>query len=176
MINLLPYTEKKFIKRIRFLRVVNTVFAGIIGLFWVVALLLLPTLLTITNRFRLINAQMETLVRDEKIVSDVDSAALEKAAQVVEQKLIQTPKTTPLVYVDTITESAPRGVLITKVSLNTTTVVDVFGTSPNRESLQAFIASLEAQPSVERVDNPLSNLVKTKEGTFKITVGFKVPS
>lgn len=175
MINLLPYTEKKFIKRIRFLRVMNTIFAGIIGLLGVAVLLLLPTLLTITNRFRLINAQMETLVRDEKIVSDVDSAALEKAAQVVEQKLTQTPKTTPLVYIDTLTATTPRGVVITKVSLNTTTIVDVFGTSPNRESLQAFIKALEAQPSVGRVDNPLSNLVKTKDGAFKITVEFKAP-
>ncbi len=175
MINLLPYTEKKFIKRIRFLRVTNTIFAGIIGFLGVVALLLLPTLLTITNRFRLINAQMETLVRDEKIVSDVDITTLEKAAQSVEQKLTQTPKTTPLVYVDTIMTAAPRGVLITKLSLNATTIVDVYGTSPNRESLQVFIRALESAPSIERVDNPLSNLVKTKEGTFKITVSFKTP-
>jgi Tfp pilus assembly protein PilN len=173
MINLLPYTEKKFIKRIRFLRISNTVFAGIMGVLGVAALLLVPTLMTIDSRYNLVTNQMNTLVRDEKIVSASDVAALEAKAQFLEQKLTQKPQTTPLVYVASITERVPRGVTLTRLSLSNGTLVEVFGAAPNREILQSFIKQIESLESVERVDNPLSNLVKTKEGGFKITVQFK---
>lgn len=173
MINLLPYTEKKAIERIRFVRLINTMLFGTIILLLVSAVLFLPTFITIANRYELASGQIASLVQDEKIVSDVDVSSLESKVKDVEQKLSRSAATNPVDYAREIRLRAPSDVAITRISSNGALLLEVYGTAPSRESLQAFISSLESDSMISLVDNPLSNLVKTKDGAFKITVTFK---
>lgn len=173
MINLLPYTEKKGIDKVRFIRIVNTLLLGVVILLGIVGVLLAPSVITIANRFTLANTQIATLVRDEKIVSDVDLGTLESEVRTVERKLTLSAPSSPIVYAQKVRALAPPGVLVNRISSNGDVLVEVYGTTTGRELLQSFITVLQGDPSVSQVDNPLSNLVKTKEGSFKITVTFK---
>lgn len=173
MINLLPYKEKKIIERIRFMRLLNTVLVGIIIVFFIAAILIVPTFIMIRNRYILASNQIALLVHDEKIVSDVDIATLENGVQDVKQKLTQTPRKNPMAYIQLVQASVPKGLTITQMLVGKTPALIVVGNSQNRELLQTFIVKLESNPLIDHVDNPLSNLVKTKNGDFKITITFK---
>lgn len=173
MINLLPYKEKKIIERILFMRLVNTVLVGTVFILFIIAVLLMPTFIMIRNRYTLASNQITSLVQDEKIVSDADITKLEKEVQGVKQKLIQTSGKNPMIYAKVLQSSVPTGLFITQISSGKTPAVTVVGTSQNRELFQTFITTLQSDPLVDYIDNPLSNLVKTKNGDFKITVTFK---
>ena len=173
MINLLPYTEKKMVERVRFLRLVNTVLTGLVLLLVVTGLLFVPTILTTDTRYTIANKEIAALIKNEKLVNDVDVAELQRRASIVEQKLSQSATSFPLSYMTQIENAAPSGIQYSKLIFTAPTMIEVFGTSTGREALQSFIGALEALPSVASVDSPLSNLVKTKEGIFKVTVLFK---
>jgi hypothetical protein len=49
----------------------------------------------------------------------------------------------------------------------------VFGTAESREVLQDFINKLESNERISLVDSPVSNFIKNKNGSFKLTISFK---
>lgn len=173
MINLLPYKEKKLVERVRFIRLIKTVCVGFIALLLVVVVLLVPTFLTIDHRYKLASDQVTMLVKNEKMVSDVDVAVFQKDVERVEQKLSQRAAVNPLDFIATVRALVPKGVEIERLSATGGMILEVYGVASSRETLQAFIDTLQTSPTVAMVDNPLSNLLKTKEGDFKVTITFK---
>ncbi len=173
MINLLPYKEKRSIENIRSIRLVRMVVAGFIVVFVVGGLLLFPTLLNINSRFSLATNQIKSLERDGVIASDINIAELEQRAQKVQKKLSLPSVPQPTVYIKIVTDLVGAGVTIDRFSIEQEKTLDVFGSNKTREGLQKFIKDLEADPSVASVDSPVSNFVKSKNSSFKITVKFK---
>lgn len=161
------------VERIRLFRIANTVLLGGIVLLVTTALLLVPSFLTIAHRYSLVTDQVGALVQNEKMVSDVDVAEFQKKVEAVEQKLTRAATSEPLMYIETVRTLAPKGITINRFSVSGETLVEVYGKTVSRDIFQSFIDTLSADQRVVRVDNPLSNLLKTKDGEFKITVTFK---
>ncbi len=173
MINLLPYKEKRSIEKIRSIRLIRMVVVGFIIVFIVGGLLLFPTLLNINSRFSLATNQIKSLEREGVIASDINIAELEQRAQKVQKKLSLPPITQPTSYINTVTGLVGAGVVIERFNIQQEKTLEVFGLNKTREGLQKFIKDIEADQSVASVDSPVSNFVKSKNSSFKITVKFK---
>lgn len=173
MINLLPYKEKKSIERVRGIRIAQTITFGVIVLVVISGVLLVPTLITINSRFAIANTQMSMLQKDGVIASDLDLSTLEKGASLVREKLSAIPAVQPTVYIALVQSLVPKGVTVDRFGTDDGALLEVFGASDTRETLQGFIHSLQADPRVALVDSPVSNFIKNKNGTFKLTVSFK---
>lgn len=173
MINLLPYKEKKSIERIRMIRIIQTIVIGVAVLGVVSAVLLLPTLITIKSRFSIASNQISILESDGNIASDVDLSALENRAKSVRDVLAIPEKTQVTDYVDIVRSVVPASVVIDRFSSENENLLEVFGTAESREVLQDFINKLESNERISLVDSPVSNFIKNKNGSFKLTISFK---
>lgn len=173
MINLLPYKEKKTIERIRGIRMAQAV--SITFLFVIIAggVLLIPTFITINSRFAIATTQIKTLERDGSITTDVDLSTLETRAKTIKDKLALPAVIEPTDRIDLVKATSPTGITLTRFATDDGVLLEVFGVAQSRELLQAFIASLEKNPTVVLVDSPVSNFIKNKNGTFKLTISFK---
>jgi hypothetical protein len=76
-------------------------------------------------------------------------------------------------YIDIVRSIVPSSVTIERFSSENENLLEVFGTAESREILQDFINKLESQESVALVDSPVSNFIKNKNGSFKLTISFK---
>lgn len=170
MINLLPEQEKKMMQRIRLFRLINACLVGVAVLMVVGALLSIPTFVTVANRYELAQAQVSSLIESEKMVSDVDTAALEASLAEVSKKLAPSASDALVQQVSEIRALAKSPLTLTRITVTDPYTIDLYGTAPSRENLQGFAGALSAVGGVDRVDSPLSNLVKTKDGAFKLTV------
>ncbi len=173
MINLLPYKEKKIIERMTIIRMVHTTIKGVGALLFILAILLVPTLLTINSRFTLANDQIKLVQKNSMIPSDIDLTTLEQRAVAAQAKLASTPRTPPTQYIALIKEATPPGIVIRQFGTEDGLLFQVSGVSENRELLQSFIAVLQANGQVATVDNPVSNFIKNKNGEFKLSISFK---
>lgn len=173
MINLLPYTEKKSIENIRSIRLFRMIVLGFIIVISVGGLLLFPTLFNINSRFNLATNQIKSLENEGSIVSVINIAELEQRAQKVQKKLSLPPVPQPTDYIATVTSMVAPGIVLERFNLEQEKTLEVFGINKTREGLQKFIKDLQSDASVESVDSPVSNFVKSKNSTFKITIKFK---
>ncbi len=173
MINLLPYKEKKSIERIRMIRIIQAVVVGMAVLIVVSAILLIPTLITIRSRFSIASNQISALESGGSLASDVDLSVLESRAKSVRDILAIPEKPQVTDYIDIVRSIVPSSVTIERFSSENENLLEVFGTAESREILQDFINKLEAQESIALVDSPVSNFIKNKNGSFKLTISFK---
>lgn len=173
MINLIPLKQKKQIKKLQMVRMINTVLLGVILILVVGALLVLPTLFTVESRFDLTKERITVLEKEGALPSDVNIESLTSRAKKVQSKLTVKEKKTPLEYIATIESARPPLVVVQRFSISKPLLVEVFGTAPDRETLQLFVTTLKNNSSIALVDNPVSNFVITKDKSFKITVSFK---
>lgn len=178
MINILPYEQKRAVKRIRIMRIVTVVLWMTVILLVIAGVLFLPTLMTINSRYQIALAQVARLEATGVIVKPVDVESLTRRARTLEEKLaVQTPAD-PFDYVTHIREIAKGGISLVGFTIPDTTAlaVEVVGVASTRASLQNFITALEADPMVDVVDSPITNFVKGTESDFTIKVTFKKSS
>ena len=173
MINLLPYKEKKSIERIRFVRMVQAVTMALLLLIIISFVLLVPTWITINSRLNIVSNQVASLEKNGMIATSVDLASLEGRVASIKSKLAAPTQTSPTEFVNIIRALTPAGITINRFTTEDGVLLEVFGVSQNRELLQSFIAALGADSSVAMIDNPVSNFIKNKNGTFKLTISFK---
>lgn len=173
MINLLPYKEKKSIEKIRFLRMLNSVIIAILFLIVASLLLILPTWLTINSRFSLINNELKSLEKKGMISNEIDIGSLLSRSQKAKQKLVSGGEKSNIYLINLLKSLAPKGITIDRLSLADEKSIEIFGVFASRESLQSFTSSLSRQAEVSSVDSPVSNFVKNKNGTFRLTVFLK---
>lgn len=173
MINLLPYKEKKTIERIRGIRMAQAVTIAFFIVILAGGVLLIPTLITINSRFAIATTQIKTLEHDGSITTDVDLSTLDTRSRIVKEKLALPISMEPTDYIELVRSSVPLGITLTRFTTDDGVLLEVFGVAQNRELLQTFIASLEANPKVALVDSPVSNFIKNKNGTFRLTISFK---
>lgn len=176
MINILPYQQKKIVSRIRMLRAISTVLVGLFVLIVVCGVLLLPTLVAINDRFLIANNQISLLEKSGAVTNPVDVIALSSRVKTLQSKLAATPEKTPTEYIGAIRGHVPSGMNITGYSFtieNDQPTLKVAGVSPNRETLQRFVAALETLPLIARVESPVANYVKSSNNQFSITITFQ---
>lgn len=175
MINILPYNHTKSIKRLRALRIgIVTVWAFILFVI-VAALLLLPLLITIDSRFIIAQKQISILEKSGAVVNPVDVASIEDQVKVLSNKLAGALPTPPMEYVGLISNSSKVGVTLSGFLMENGTVskLEVSGIATTREALQRFIALLEKDERVSKVESPVSNFVKNTNSSFRVTITFK---
>lgn len=173
MINLLPYKEKRSIERVRSIRLFQTVIISAITICIIGLILLLPTLLTVRNRFTIASNQIASLERGGALATDLDIASLEARARAANLKLSVPPESSPMTYIETTRSLAPSGISIDRFALAENKMLEVSGVAKNREALQAFVDRLQKNETVSKVDSPVSNFIKSANSLFKITIVFK---
>ncbi len=170
----MPYKEKKVIERVRFLRMLMAVVGAIILIIITSFILVTPTWLTISSRRNLTKGQIGSLEQDGKLTSGINIDLLQKQATSIQDKLNFPTKTSPTQYIILVRSLSPQGITIDHFStISDQQTIEVNGVSRDRELLQKFISTLAADSTVASVDNPVSNFIKNKNGTFRLTVTFK---
>jgi Tfp pilus assembly protein PilN len=175
MINLLPYQEKKLIKRTVTMRVLTTTLVVLTILVIVGGLLFLPTLMTINSRYGLAQSQIALLEREGVVTSTVNIADLEARTNMLENKFAATLPTSPILYIDTVRAEAGPGISLIgyTTSVDNEKKLEIQGITASREALQRFTAALEKNSKIASVDSPIANYVKSKDNQFTISVVFK---
>jgi Tfp pilus assembly protein PilN len=173
MINLLPYKEKKIIKKLRIVRLLITCVSGFICFCIVAGILLLPTIITINSRFSLASKQVSSLEKSGEMASSVDIATLEKRARLVNSKLAITSPLTPMEYISLIKSYISTGITINRFAVTGEKIIEISGIAQNRDSLQTLVSSLKKEPRISVVDSPVTNFIKNKDNVFTLLISFK---
>ncbi|MCC6198717.1 hypothetical protein IT401_00680 [Candidatus Nomurabacteria bacterium] len=173
MSNILSYTQKKYITRIRVLRMAIATASALVLLGGIVLLLMLPLLVTINSRFSLAENQISLLEREGSLARPEDVDALTARIEALSQKLAAPLPASPTEAITTVREAEVPGIILTGFSFETSSpALEVAGTAATREALQQFVTALESHSRIAMVDSPVSNYVQSTKGTFTVTVTF----
>ncbi len=173
MINLLPYKEKKIIGKIRLLRVLNSIIGAVFFLITSLLLLILPTVFTVNSRFNIYSEEIISLEKKGMISSDINLVFLYEKAQKIKPLLVAQNDASIIDTISLVEKQTPFGIKIERFSSEDPKILEVFGSFDKRESLKSFIATLTSQPEFSMVDSPVSNFIKSKNGTFKLIISIK---
>lgn len=172
MINILPYNERKIIDRVRILRIITTLIWSLVILVLVGTILYFPTLITINSRYAIALNQMRLLEKSGTIISPVDVTSLDTRTRTLQAKLAATLSTTPIEYLSIARKLTPGDVNVTGFSVTKNTL-QITGIATTRRALQSYISILQNNSSIQSVDSPVSNFVKSVRIPFTISVTFK---
>ncbi len=163
------------IRHTRYTRIVTVVLWAAILMLVISALLLLPTVHTIQSRAVITNEQMARLEQSGVITKAVDVIDLQKRARVMKEKLAAQLPVPPMEYVERIRAYEDSGIKMTGYKINSADkpILQIYGVAMTRQTLQRFIAALQADPTIQTVDSPVTNFVKSTQSSFMITVTFK---
>ena len=175
MINILPYNQKKMIRRTRCVRIVVVAIWSTIILILVAGVLFLPTLLTINTRYAIARGQTDRLQQSGVIITAADIALLEKRTKAVKDKLAVPAPLSPMDYTTHIRAHETSGITLIGYDMGNTDKLNmqVRGIAATRQALQQFVAALQEEATIATVDSPVTNFVKSSESEFTITVTFK---
>lgn len=175
MIDILPYKQKKVVRKIRYMRIATVVFTGGIILLIISVALFMPTLMTINNRYALANEQIKKLELSGTVLKKVDIAELLSKTDKLTKKLALNLPPSALEYIGVIKKYEKTNIKLIGFDFQERDIprVEVRGVASTRQSLQDFISNIENDENVEMVDSPVSNFIKTSQGEFVITVTFK---
>lgn len=173
MINLLPYKEKKTIEKIRFLRMLSSVLGAVMIMIFSLFLLILPTAFTVNSRFKIYSQEIVALEKEGMISNDINIGAVFEKAQKLKTLLVNQNSESVLDFISLVQKQAPTGINIEKFLAEDQKTLQVFGSFDKRESLKGFINVLSSQPEFLNVDSPVSNFIKSKNGTFKLVILIK---
>lgn len=172
MIDILTYTQKRTVNKIRTIRVVMVFLWGIILLLAIAVILFLPTLHTINSRFVLADAQMRRLEAGGLIAKKADISELKNKTNHIIEKIAADLPPSPLEYINLIQKHEVDGIKLTGFSINGI-VVEVNGVASTRQNLQRFVNELQAEPSITTVNSPVTNFIKNNQNEFSISLTFK---
>ncbi len=173
MINLLPYKEKKIIGKIRLLRVLNSIVGVVFFLTTSLLLLILPTIFTVNSRFKIYSEEIVSLERDGLISNDINLASMFERSQKLKLLLVDQEDKSITDFISLIQKQAPVGIKIDKFLSQDPEKIEVFGYFDKRDTLKSFISVLGNTPEFANVDSPVSNFIKSRNGTFKLVISVK---
>lgn len=177
MINILPPSQKKLVRRIRIMRVVAAYLGSVIVLAVVAVVLLLPTYVSIRSREMALRSHTRALEANGVMVSAADIAALEARTKRMREKLTAKVPASPLVFVQIVGEVTVPGVKLVGFDIPNPekNTAQIRGTASTREALQQFIGALQKDARIATVDSPITNFVKSSESEFTLTLTFVQP-
>jgi hypothetical protein len=173
MINLIPPTAKKSLKFEYWTRVVS------VWLFvWSVALvigasLLLPTYVLIGSQ---VDVYTESAAQASKKVNTYENVSKTLVQSSQQARFVLNEAGLPEVsnYVDLLKSLEGGDIVISRVSIRRGEAglqpIAVSGEANSRQALASFRDRLVAEPAVQEVDLPISNLAQDREISFNLTV------
>ncbi len=175
MSNLLPHNHIRLVKRLYKAKTISVTIWFLIAMTILGVVLFLPTLFTINSRFGIAQNQIKTLEQSGELVSPVDIALYEKNAEALLQSLAAPQPLSPTSYIGILTSVLTPGVTLTGFEIlksDDRTMVRTAGIAKTRESLQAYLVTLEQHNMVAVVDNPISNYIGSRDIEFSVVVTF----
>jgi cell division ATPase FtsA len=181
VINVLPYEDKKILRKEYWMRFFTIIF-NLIALTGVTAsFLLFPSYFIsqskenlVENRLEVFNSENPNLNNDNinKITEDINSrleilSKAEPAYQTNDKVL------------NNIFSSRTNGITFSQILFNKKTtegnasVLEIYGTAANRDSLRNFKTTLDNNPNFSKVDLPISNFLEKTELNFTISITMK---
>ncbi len=173
MINLIPYSAKKVVKREYWTRVISV---------W----MFLLTLVSVTFLVELIPLRLLTDLLGKSVSSELSGAisAKEELSNIektvtdtntlIKKLSVKSNEVHYSDYVDLIDELSGDSVQVTEMGFVSGNKVSLSGVAKDRETLAGFRNSLEASPSFSAVVLPISNLAKDKDISFTLTLNLEV--
>ena len=137
-------------------------------------LLFIPTLMSINTRYELATKQVEQFRASGAVVSPSDVSNLQARTTVLVEKFATPVVQAPATYVALVRSVLTTGITLTGFVMQQgdTPTMQITGTSLSREGVQRFVEMLRSTKGITNVDSPLSNLVKSRDVQFVITVTF----
>ena len=178
MINLLPSEHRLEIKKeymVRRLIVFLSLSAAVLA---AGVTLLIPTYINYHFMNREIDTELASLADR---VRTSEGALIEDEVVSLNAKLVlaQPASTTPLLASDLFAEVSAAlgsGVTLTSATFNrlgkdtnTPSRARISGIASDRDALLAFVRRLDAQPHIDKVDSPVSNLTKNRNLSYEVT-------
>lgn len=173
MINLIPYKQKSLIKRLRSLRILNSVLTALIILSAIVFVLSIPTALAINARHALVLKELHTLEDKGEIVKEENMTNLQNSVKNLKAKFAADLAPSPLVYMDIVRENINSGITLKGFESVSDQSIQIHGLADQRQDIQQLVDTLEQVESVDKVDSPVSNYIKSTNSEFVITITFK---
>ncbi len=175
MINLLPYSEKKDVERMRVLRIVSSALGFLIVLALLLCLLLTPTISTINSRYTLWQGEITRLEHAGVAVSSETIAQSESRAALLKKGFTANATLSPIDAIAVAEGVVPSGVTLSGFSFvaGVENTLSVQGVVTTREVLQMYADALQKQSTVAMVDNPVTNYLKQRDNEFTLTITFK---
>lgn len=175
MINLLPYTEKKDIERMRVVRMVIVAFVSLIVLVLILCALLMPTIFTINSRYTLWQGEITRLERAGAAVSAESMTESITRTELVQKDFVGSATLSPTDTITVARSIAPTGIKFSGFSFvaGVEHTLSIQGIVTTREVLQSYVDALQKQSRVVIVDNPVTNYLKQRDNEFTLTVTFK---
>ncbi len=179
MINVLPQTEKKALKKEYRLRLVTVCFIFITILGILSSVSLVPSYVVSKNKEMILENKLTFL---NKVNPDVSLTDLDLYISKINSTLLLLSNSNPkrIVSEDVILPLLavkPSGIVITQILYGERTdgsaSLDVRGVAPDRVALQNFKSILESNKKFTTVDLPISNFVKRSNIDFNITITIK---
>ena len=176
MINLIPPSAKKKIVSEYWIRVVSVWFYLWTGAIVGGVFIMLPAYVLITTQVSVYEESARTASEKVSSFEDVTKALEQTNKQAI---AVSSGTSVPLVseYIGVLRTLEGNGVTLTEISIQRSDLrfdpIKIAGTANDRQALAAFRDRLVADPKVESVDLPLSNLAKDKDIKFTITVVLK---
>ncbi|HEY0980453.1 MAG TPA: hypothetical protein VGE18_03555 [Candidatus Paceibacterota bacterium] len=175
MRNLLPYSEKETIDRLRTARMLTVALISLILLAALLCLLLTPTFLTINSRHTLWQGEIQRLEDSGVAVSAAALEAHALRAKTLKNEFAGPESYSPISAIVVARSVVPAGITLSGFAF--TAGVDrtltIQGVVTTRDVLQAYADALEKHPTVAMVDNPVTNYLKQRDNEFTLTVTFK---
>ena len=174
MINLIPPTAKKSIKREYIKRVLTVWLLLFSAGFAILAVFLLPTFVALRGE---ISALEETAEVGLARVSQFDISATELITANTQAKslLDRATSSSPVEVINTLTEYAGTKVTLTNfqfINLATLGKLTVSGIASTRQDLALFRDAVGNDVRFSMVDLPISNLIKDKDLLFTMNISF----
>lgn len=175
MINLLPYIEKKDIKRIRVMRMLTVALMSVIALALILCALLAPTILTINSRYTLWQGEVIRLEQAGAAVSAESMADSETRVERLKKEFIAPSTLSPIDAITIAQNAASKGITFSGFAFvaGTEQTLSIQGVVTTRDVLQRYVTALTQQSSVVTVDSPVTNYLKQRDNEFTLTVVFK---
>lgn len=176
MINLVPPTARKTLKREYWGRVVAVWSVLLIGMSVVTVLLLIPLFVLLRSQTAALSVATQTGVVQSEQGDTAKAAAIVKEANALITELAKPlPMQSIEILLSAIREAVPQGVVLRNYKIareedGSIRTVSVQGSAESRDSLSAFRVALEASPFIKSATIPLSDLARESELPFSMTI------
>ncbi|MFA5934139.1 MAG: PilN domain-containing protein [Candidatus Paceibacterota bacterium] len=175
MINLLPTQYKKVVRSEYIYRLSIVVFLSIFLLGILASVFLMPSYLISSMKYQVVNERF-TLIKNNENFSVATN--LNESIKAINKKLSIFSGAESLIVsrdiIDSILTNVTPAIKLTRIAYTKqnqkNSYLELAGTALDRESLLAFTKALEKESHFTKVDLPISNLVKAKDGDFHITI------
>lgn len=177
MINLLPPESKTRLRSLYRRRLLGIGLGGLLVLLLMSDLFILPPLLLISAKSAAVSLTLSS-ARRRPVSKEADDTISAIEAVNAKLKLLsgygQSSALSPML--DRVLSHKSKGISLLRFQYNQPGTLGLDGVAADRQTLLAFIGSLESEPSFVSVSSPISNLIESRDVSFSISLKLKPAS